>query len=226
MNCSSREPAQGDRGERPGKIENAASQGAEAGLAQHFPVAAVVDRERGVNGPTVGERPPRPPETRQEDRGCRGERPARGDAAHEEQEPDHPRPHRDPDRAGQQGEGGDDPGGDSRAGGRSPITTETARRAANSGSANKTDCTTRTGIARAAARTIAGAIQRGTAGPRRSVRTACHATRPAAAAASDRFKIFAAITAAPRGRSPNRGVRISGYSGGKWVAAGAPGKCR
>ena len=118
------------------------------------------------------------------------------------------------------------PAGESRAGGRSPITTEMARRAANSGSANKTDCTTRTGIARAAARTIAGAIQRGTAGPRRSVRTACHATRPAAAAASDRFKIFAAITAAPRGRSPNRGVRISGYSGGKWVAAGAPGKCR
>ena len=65
----------------------------------------------------------------------------------------------------------------------------------------------RNGIASAAAATTTPASQRGAPAPTSSVRVACHAIRPHAAAAHTTFRSLPARAAPASDKNPNNGAR-------------------
>ena len=89
------------------------------------------------------------------------------------------------------------------------ATIASARSTANNGSAKSTPCVARTGIASAAASTIAGTNQN-LVRPSIAVRDACHAINPAAPAASKALRSFADSAAPPTENKPKSGARITG----------------
>ena len=101
-----------------------------------------------------------------------------------------------------------------RAGGTSARITAIATRKPNSGSEKRTACIASIGIASAAAVTSAAATDVAARGPSRSVRVACHVTRPAVIALRARFKSLASSPAVDTENIPNRGASTNGYNGG------------